>query len=145
MIIFNIYIAQINIQEDMINCALHIKIEYEITVTYLNAKMYTIWNTKKKSWIKNFSKIESFKQCLKSVEIAVAVILMIAGDCSKSWRMRRKRFNRQAFLFRSSWMVFQLDTGASVSFSRDAIYLSLFFLICFLTRSTEKGCWNYAC
>ena len=31
----------------MINCALHIKIEYEITVTYLNAKMYT-WNTKKK-------------------------------------------------------------------------------------------------
>ena len=42
IIIFNIYIVQINIQEDMINCALHIKIEYEITVTYLNAKMYTI-------------------------------------------------------------------------------------------------------
>ena len=42
IIIFNIYIAQINIQKDMINCALHIKIEYEITVTYLNAKMYTI-------------------------------------------------------------------------------------------------------
>ena len=28
----NIYIAQINIQEDMIKCALHIKIEYEITM-----------------------------------------------------------------------------------------------------------------
>ena len=33
MIIFNIYIAQINIQEDMIKCALHIKIEYEITIS----------------------------------------------------------------------------------------------------------------
>ena len=42
IIIFNIYIAQINIQKDMINCALHIKTEYEITDTYLNAKMYTI-------------------------------------------------------------------------------------------------------
>ena len=30
IIIFNIYIAQINIQEDMIKCALQIKIEYEI-------------------------------------------------------------------------------------------------------------------
>ena len=32
IIIFNIYIVQINIQEDMIKCALHIKIEYEITM-----------------------------------------------------------------------------------------------------------------
>ena len=31
-IIFNIYIAQINIQEDIIKYALHVKIEYEITV-----------------------------------------------------------------------------------------------------------------
>ena len=32
IIIFNIYIAQINIQEDMIKCALHIKIESKITM-----------------------------------------------------------------------------------------------------------------
>ena len=32
IIIFNIYIAQINIQEDMINCALRIKIESKITM-----------------------------------------------------------------------------------------------------------------
>ena len=32
MYIFNIYIAQINIQEDMIKCALHIKIESKITM-----------------------------------------------------------------------------------------------------------------
>ena len=32
IIIFNIYIGQINIQGDMIKCALHIKIEYEITM-----------------------------------------------------------------------------------------------------------------
>ena len=31
IIIFNICIAQINIQEDKIKCALHIRIEYEIT------------------------------------------------------------------------------------------------------------------
>ena len=39
IIIFNFYIAQINIQEDMIKCALQIKIEFEITmlpVTILN-------------------------------------------------------------------------------------------------------------
>ena len=30
IIIFNIYIAQINIQEDMIKCALHIKIESKL-------------------------------------------------------------------------------------------------------------------
>ena len=30
IITFNIYIAQINIQEDMIKCALQIKIEYKI-------------------------------------------------------------------------------------------------------------------
>ena len=35
IIIFSIYIAKINIQEDMIKCALHNKIKYEITVTYL--------------------------------------------------------------------------------------------------------------
>ena len=35
-IIFDIYIAQINMQEDMIKCALHIKTETKITVlTYL--------------------------------------------------------------------------------------------------------------
>ena len=32
IIIFNIYIAQINIQEDIIKYALHVKIEYEITM-----------------------------------------------------------------------------------------------------------------
>ena len=32
IIIFNIYVVQINIQEDMIKCALHIKIECEITM-----------------------------------------------------------------------------------------------------------------
>ena len=31
IIVFNIYMAQINIQEDMIKCALHIKIESKIT------------------------------------------------------------------------------------------------------------------
>ena len=36
MIIFNIYIAQINIQEDMIKCALHIKIESKITMLPLS-------------------------------------------------------------------------------------------------------------
>ena len=35
IIIFNIFIAQINIQEDVIKCVLQIKIEYKITVTYL--------------------------------------------------------------------------------------------------------------
>ena len=61
-IIFNIYIAQINIQEDMIKCALHIKIEskllcYLFTILNLqeNAKVYTIGNTKKKLKIKRFS------------------------------------------------------------------------------------------
>ena len=32
IIIFNIYIAEINIQGDMIKCALHIKIESKITM-----------------------------------------------------------------------------------------------------------------
>ena len=32
IIIFNIHIVQINIQEDMNKCALHIKVEYEITI-----------------------------------------------------------------------------------------------------------------
>ena len=32
IIIFNIYFAQINIQEDIIKYALHVKIEYEITM-----------------------------------------------------------------------------------------------------------------
>ena len=36
IIIFNIYIAQINIQEDMIKCALHIKIESKITMLPLS-------------------------------------------------------------------------------------------------------------
>ena len=36
MIIFNIYIAQINIQEDMIKCALHIEIESKITMLPLS-------------------------------------------------------------------------------------------------------------
>ena len=46
-----------------------------------------------------------------------------------------KRLNRLAFFFRSSWMVFQLDTGACVSFSRDAIYLSLF---CFVSSPARR-------
>lgn len=33
IIIFNIYFAQINIQEDIIKYALHVKIEYEITMS----------------------------------------------------------------------------------------------------------------
>ena len=49
--------------------------------------------------------------------------------------MRWKRLNRQAFFFRSSWMVFQQDTGACVSFSRDAIYLSLF---CFVSSPARR-------
>ena len=39
-----------------------------------------------------------------------ALILMIAGDCSKSWRMRWKRLNRQAFFsdrreWSSNWIL----------------------------------------
>ena len=56
IIIFNIYIAQINIQEDMIKCALHIKIESKLTMlpiynfefTIKCESIYTIGNTKKK-------------------------------------------------------------------------------------------------
>ena len=43
IIIFNIYIAQINIQEDMIpKCALQIKIEYEITMLPIYNFEFTI-------------------------------------------------------------------------------------------------------
>ena len=42
MIRFNIYTAQINIQEDMIKCALHIKIEYEITMLPIYNFEFTI-------------------------------------------------------------------------------------------------------
>ena len=40
--IFNIYTAQINIQGDMIKCALHIKIEYEITMLPIYNFEFTI-------------------------------------------------------------------------------------------------------
>ena len=42
IIIFNIYIAQINIQEDMIKCALHIKIESKITMLPIYNFEFTI-------------------------------------------------------------------------------------------------------
>ena len=42
IIIVNIYIVQFNIQEDMIKCALHIKIEYEITVLPIYNFEFTI-------------------------------------------------------------------------------------------------------
>ena len=42
IIIFNIYIAQINIQEDMIKCALHIKIESKITMLPIYNLEFTI-------------------------------------------------------------------------------------------------------
>ena len=42
MIIFNIYTAQFNIQEDMIKCALHITIEYEITMLPIYNFEFTI-------------------------------------------------------------------------------------------------------
>ena len=42
IIIFNISIAQINIQEDMIKCALHIKIECEITMLPIYNFEFTI-------------------------------------------------------------------------------------------------------
>ena len=42
IIIFNIYIAQINIQEDMIKCALHIKIESKITTLPIYNFEFTI-------------------------------------------------------------------------------------------------------
>ena len=42
IIIFNIYIAQINIQEDMIKCALYIKIEYKITMLPIYNFAFTI-------------------------------------------------------------------------------------------------------
>ena len=42
IIIFNIYIVQINIQEYMIKCALHIEIEYEITMLPIYNFEFTI-------------------------------------------------------------------------------------------------------
>ena len=42
MYIFNIYIAQINIQEDMIKCALHIKIESKITMWPIDNFEFTV-------------------------------------------------------------------------------------------------------
>ena len=42
IIIFNIYIVQINIQEYMIKSALHIKIEYEITMLPIYNFEFTI-------------------------------------------------------------------------------------------------------
>ena len=42
IIIFNIYMVQINIQEDMIKSALHIKIEYEITMLPIYNFEFTI-------------------------------------------------------------------------------------------------------
>ena len=42
IIIFNIYIAQINIQEDMIKCALHIKIESKLTMLPIYNFEFTI-------------------------------------------------------------------------------------------------------
>ena len=42
MIIFNIYTAQFNIQEDMIKSALHITIEYEITMLPIYNFEFTI-------------------------------------------------------------------------------------------------------
>ena len=42
IIIFNIYIAQINIQENMIKCALHIKIESKITMSPIYNFEFTI-------------------------------------------------------------------------------------------------------
>ena len=41
-IIFNIYVAQINIQEDMIKCALHIKIESKIIMLPIYNFEFTI-------------------------------------------------------------------------------------------------------
>ena len=42
IIIFNFYIAQINIQEDMIKYALQIKIEFEITMLPIYNFEFTI-------------------------------------------------------------------------------------------------------
>ena len=42
IIIFSIYIAQINIQEDMIKCALYNKIKYEITMLPIYNFEFTI-------------------------------------------------------------------------------------------------------
>ena len=42
IIIFHIYTAQINVQQDMIKCALHIKIEYEITMLPIYTFEFTI-------------------------------------------------------------------------------------------------------
>ena len=42
IIIFNIYIVQINIQEDMIKCVLQIKIEFEITMLPIYNFEFTI-------------------------------------------------------------------------------------------------------
>ena len=42
IIIFNIYITQINIQEDMVKCALHIKIESKISMLPIYNFEFTI-------------------------------------------------------------------------------------------------------
>ena len=42
IIIFNIYITQINIQDDMVKCALHIKIESKITMLPIYNFEFTI-------------------------------------------------------------------------------------------------------
>ena len=42
IIIFNIFIVQINIHEDMIKCVLHIKIEYKITTLPIYNVDFTI-------------------------------------------------------------------------------------------------------
>ena len=42
IIIFNIYMAQINIQEDIIKYALHVKIEYEIIMLPIYNFEFTI-------------------------------------------------------------------------------------------------------
>ena len=42
IMIFTIYIAQINTQEDKIKCTLHIKIEYEITMLTIYKFEFTI-------------------------------------------------------------------------------------------------------
>ena len=64
IIIFNIYMAQINIQEDIIKYALHVKIEYEITVL-----PFYNFEFKIKCEDVYYILYYSFKQCLKGVEI----------------------------------------------------------------------------
>ena len=74
MIKFNIYIVQINTQEDMIKCALHIKIESKITMlpiyNFVNSKIYTIWRLKRNYKLHTSLKpVVSFKQWLKGMKI----------------------------------------------------------------------------